>query len=146
MALRLPLSGKRHATIVSVYAPTMTNPDQVKDNIYDDLDSVISATPRKDKLILLGDFNARVGTDHKTWEGVIGSEGIGKCNSNGLLLLKKCAEHELLITKTAFRLPTRNKTLWMNPRSKHSHLIDYVIVRRKDRQDVRVTKTMCGAD
>ena len=26
------------------------------------------------------------------------------------------------------------------------HLIDYVIVRRKDRQDVRVTKTMCSAD
>ena len=47
---------------------------------------------------------------------------------------------------TVFRLPTRNKTSWMHPRSKHCHLIDYVIVRRKDRQDVRVTKTMCGAD
>ena len=34
----------------------------------------------------------------------------------------------------------------MHPRSNHWHLIDYVIVRRKDRQDVRVTKTMCGAD
>ena len=58
----------------------------------------------------------------------------------------KCAEHELLITKTVFRLPTHRKTLWMHPRAKHWHLIDYVIVRRKDRQDVRVTKTMCGAD
>ena len=128
MTLRLPLSGKRHATIVSAYAPTMTNPDEVKDKFYDDLDSVISAAPRTDKLILLGDFNARVGTDHQTWEGVIGSEGVGKCNSNGLLLLR------------------RRKTIWMHPRSKHCHLIDYVIVRRKDRQDVRVTKTMCGAD
>ena len=34
----------------------------------------------------------------------------------------------------------------MHPRSKHWHLIDYVIVRRTDRQNVRVTKTMCGAD
>ena len=33
-----------------------------------------------------------------------------------------------------------------SPRSKHWHIIDYVIVPRKDRQDVRVTKTMCGAD
>ena len=146
MTLRLPLSGKRHATIVSAYAPTMTNPDEAKDKFYDDLNSVISAAPRTDKLILLGDFNARVGTDHQTWEGVIRSEGVGKCNSNGLLLLRKCAEHELLITNTVFRLPTRRKTTWMHPRSKHWHLIDYVIVRRKDRQAVRVTKTMCGAD
>ena len=112
MTLRLPLSGNKHATIVSAYAPTMTNPDEVKDKFYDDLDNVISATPRTDKLILLGDFNARVGTDHQTWEGVIGPEGVGKCNSNGLLLLRKCAEHDLLITNTVFRLPNRNKTSW----------------------------------
>ena len=141
MTLRLPLSGKRPATIESAYAPTMTNTDEVKDKFYDDLDSVISAT-----LILLGDFNARIGTDHQTWEGLIGTEGIGKCNSNGLLLLRKCAEHELLITNTVFRLPTRNKTSWMLPRSKYWHLIDYIIVRRKDRHGVRLTKTMCGAD
>ena len=90
MTLILPLSGNKHATIVSTYAPTMTNPDEVKDKFYDDLDNIISATPRTDKLILLGDFNARVGTDHQTWKGVIGSEGVGKCNSNALLLLRKC--------------------------------------------------------
>ena len=146
MTLRLPLSGKRHATIVSAYALTMSNPDEVKDKFYDDLDSVISAALRTDKPILLGDFNARVGTDHQTWEEVIGSEGVGKCNSNGLLLLRKCAEHELLITNTVFRLPTRRKTSWMHPRPKHWHLIDYVVVRKKDKQDVRVIKTMCGAN
>ena len=140
------MSGNKHATIVSAYAPTITNPDEVKDKFYDDLDNIISATPRTDKLILLGDFNARVGTDHQTWEGVIGSEGVGKCNSNGLLLLRKCAEHDLLITNTVFKLPNRNKSSWVHPQSKHWHLIDYVIVRRTDRQDVRVTKTMCGAD
>ena len=82
MILRLPLSDKSHATIVNVSAPTTTNPDEVKDKFYDDLDSVISATLRTDKLILLGDFNVRVGTDHQTWEGVIGTEGVMKCNSN----------------------------------------------------------------
>ena len=70
MTLRLLLSANKHATIVSVYAPTMTNPDEVKDKFYDDLDdfiaflllldNIISATPRTDKLILLGVFNARV--------------------------------------------------------------------------------------
>ena len=62
----------------------MTNPDEVKDKFYDDLDSVISAAPRTDKLILLRDFNARVGIDHKTWEGVIGSEGVGKCKATAM--------------------------------------------------------------
>ena len=65
MTLRLPLIGNKHATIASAYAPTMTNPDEVKDKFYDDIDNIISATPRTDKLILLGDFNARVGTDHQ---------------------------------------------------------------------------------
>ena len=90
--------------------------------------------------------NARVGTDHQTREGVIRTEGVGKCNSNGLLLLRKCALHKLRITNIVFRQPTRRKTSRMHPRSKHWHLIDYVIVRRKDRQDVKVTKTMCCAD
>ena len=111
----------------------MTNPDEVKDKFYDCFESIISATPRTDKLILLGDFNARVGTDHQTWERVIDSEGVGKGNSNGLLLLRKCAEHYLLITITVFDLSNRHKTSWMHPRSK-------IIVRRTDRQDVRVKK------
>ena len=63
MTLRLPLSDKKHATIVSTYAPTMANQDEVKDKFYDDLDSVISVAPRTDKLILLGHFNARPGKE-----------------------------------------------------------------------------------
>ena len=124
----------------------MTNPDETKDKFYEDLNALIASVPNADKLIILGDSNARVGRDNTTWEGVIGKHGTGSCNSNGLLLLQTCAEHELLITNTIFRLPTRNRTSWMHPRSKHWHLIDYVIVRKRDRQDVRVTKTMCGAE
>ena len=66
------MSENKHATIVSAYALTMTNPVEIKDKFYDELDNIIHATPRTDKLILFGDFNARVGTDHQTWEGVIG--------------------------------------------------------------------------
>ena len=43
-------------------------------------------------------------------------------------------------------LPSTNSQQWMRPCSKHWHLIDYVMVRKKNRQDVRVIKTMCGAD
>ena len=132
--------------MVSVYAPTMTNPDEVKDKFYEDLNSLTTNVPSADKLIILGDFNARVGRDSTSWEGVIGKQGVGNCNSNGTLLLQFCSEHDLLITNTIFRLATRNKTSWKHPRSKHWHLIDYIITRKRDRQDVRITKAMCGAE
>jgi len=146
ISLRIPLSKDRHAVLVSAYAPTMTNPEDIKEKFYEDLDTLLKSIPSQDKLFVLGDFNARVGTDFQTWEGIIGMNGVGKCNSNGLLLLKTCAEHSLLITNTVYRLPHRNRTSWMHPRSKHWHLIDHVITRRRDRRDVLVTKSMCGAD
>ena len=124
----------------------MTNPDDAKDKFYEELEPLMSTVPQLDKLTVLGDLNTCVGKDHYTWEGVIGHHGVGKCNSNGLLLLRACATHGLSITNTMFRLPIRNKTSWMHPCSKHWHLIDYVIVRAKDRRDVRVTKSMCGTD
>ena len=133
--MRLPLSyGKKFATIVIAYAPTMTNPDKTKDRFYADLDAVISTVPASDKLIILGDFNTRVGGDSSSWEGVLGKHGTGKCNSNGLLLLQTCAKHDLLITHTVFRLPTRNKTSWMHPRSKHWHRQEEGQARCKDHQ------------
>ena len=58
MTLKPPLSGNKHPSTVNAYAPTMTNPDEVKDKFYNDLDDVISATPRTDKLILLSDYSA----------------------------------------------------------------------------------------
>ena len=54
---------------------------------------------------------------------------------------------DLLMTNTVFCLPTRHipRTPWMHPHSTHWHLIDYgIIIRKKDRQDVHVTKATCG--
>ncbi|XP_046846769.1 uncharacterized protein LOC124440415 [Xenia sp. Carnegie-2017] len=145
MSMQIHLHDGKRATLISAYAPTMKNPEDVKDRFYEDLDTMLSSVRSTDKLILLGDFNARVGRD-SAWDGVIGKSGVGKCNSNGLRLLELCSSHGLLLTNTIFRLSNRNKTSWMHPRSKHWHLIDYIIVRKKDRQDVRITKAMCGAE
>ncbi len=88
MIMRLPLShGKKFVILISAYAPTITNPDEIKVKFYEDLNSVIATVPNAHKLIILGDFNARVGSDSTAWEGVIGKHGVGNCNSNGLLLL-----------------------------------------------------------
>jgi len=45
-----------------------------------------------------------------------------------------------------FQLQNKYKTSWMHPRSKHWHLIDFVIVRRSDLHDVKITRAMRGAD
>ncbi|KAI8780521.1 craniofacial development protein 2 [Biomphalaria glabrata] len=147
MTLKLPLqNGKKHISIVSCYAPTMTNPDDVIAKFFEELNSILLDIPKTEKLLILGDFNARVGSDDDIWKGVLGKFGIGRCNSNGLLLLQTCAEHKLLISNTIFSLPMRKRTSWMHPRSRHWHLIDYVITRQSDRQDIRVTKSCYGAE
>ena len=103
MTMRLPLSKDNFDTIISVYAPTMTNPDENKEAFYNQLASVLSGIPRTDKLLLRGDFNARIGRDNDKWPLVMGKHGIGKCNSNGELLLALCSEFELIVTNTMFK-------------------------------------------
>merc|ERR1712208_102553 len=88
MTVRLPLTKKRCATLISVYAPTMQYSDEDKEKFYSELRTAIDAVPNADKLIILGDFNARVGSDWSAWDGVLGRHGVGQCNSNGQLLLE----------------------------------------------------------
>nr|VZI43122.1 unnamed protein product [Spirometra erinaceieuropaei] len=146
MSLRLPLWGGKFATIISAYAPTMTNTDAVRDKFYEDLHALLATVSKADKLIVLGDFNARVGADHTAWRGVLGPHGLRGSNDNGLLLLRTCAEHRLILTNTFFCLPVREKATWRHPRSRQWHLLDYVLVRRRDQRDVLVTKAIAGAD
>ena len=96
--------------------------------------------------MVLGDFNARVGCNHLVWKNVIGRNGVGKCNSNGEMLLTKCAEHNLTITNTLFRHKDRRKTSWRHPRSGHWHLIDFIIVRQVDQYDVHMTRSVEASD
>ena len=104
------LSKDNFATIISVYAPTMTNPHETKEAFYNQLASVLCGTPRTDTLLLIGDFNARIGREHDKWPLVKGKNGIGKCNSNGELLLALCFEFELLVTNNMFKQKDERKT------------------------------------
>ncbi|VDM01946.1 unnamed protein product [Schistocephalus solidus] len=127
MSLRLPLRGDRFATIISAYAPPMTSSDAAKDKFYEDLHALLAAVSKVNKLIVLGDFNARVGIDNTAWQGVLGPHGLGSCNDTGFLLLRTCAEHRLLLTNTFFHLPTWEKAT-------------------RDRQDLLSTKAIRDAD
>nr|VZI38872.1 unnamed protein product [Spirometra erinaceieuropaei] len=60
MSLRLPLrrGGGEFATLISAYAPTMTNPDAVRDNFYENLHALLATVLKADNLIVLGDVKA----------------------------------------------------------------------------------------
>ena len=78
MLLRLNLPHERYATLISAYAPTLPASDACKEEFYEKLTNFIDSVPRRDKLFLLGDFNARVDRDFTSWCKVIGPHGVSK--------------------------------------------------------------------
>ena len=56
MVMQLQLTNKQKATLISAYAPTMTNPEEVKDQFYEQLDALVAAVPKSEKLVILGDI------------------------------------------------------------------------------------------
>ena len=145
MSCRLDLGNNRFLTLISVYAPTMDHPPEETEQFYSDLGEIVRQIPKEDKIALMGDFNARVGTDFGNWP-VLGKHGIGNVNRNGLALLTFCTEHNLSISSTFFQQKDKYKATWMHCRSKHWHLIDYFIVRTRDVKDVHSVRTMRGAN
>ena len=82
----------------------------------------------------------------KLWKGVLGRHGIGNCNDNGHLLLGFGSEHQLNITNTLLQQKDRFKATWRHPRSKHWHVLDYVLTRQHDTRDVLHTQVMPSAE
>ena len=130
-------------TVLSAYAPTLVSDEATKDLFYYDcLRATLQAVPRNDRLVFLGDFYARVGTNHNVWAGVIGRHGLGNANSSGIRLLNLCSEFCLVITNTLFQQRNQRKATWMHPMS----MLDYVITRSRDVGDVLLTRVMRGAE
>ena len=143
MILKLPLSGNQQATIISAYAITMTS--QMKSKLSSTIIWIVFSTTPK-----LQAHHSRW-LKGQSWQRLPGLGWIDRISGNWQMQQfwssapMKSAQHDLQISNTVFRLPNRNKTSKIHPRSKYWHLIDYAIVWRKDRQHARVTKTMCGA-
>ena len=138
-----PSSGEQAVCLFSrsVFAPTLQAEPAEKDKFYSELRSLLQSTPADDKLLILGDFNARM-----LGKEALGRHGVGNCNDNGRLLLEFCTEQQLVITNTIFQQKDSLKTTWMHPRSKHWHLIDYVLVRQRDLKDILHTRVMPSAE
>ena len=63
MSLRLPIQDNMFATVLSVSAPILQAKTGVKEAFYHDLNNLLQQVDSKDKLLILGDFNARLGRD-----------------------------------------------------------------------------------
>ena len=74
-------------SLVSVYAPTDASDLTVKDAFYSTLESVVDQYPRRDTLLVLGDFNASTGTDRDGYETCVGPHGSGTVNLNSTKFL-----------------------------------------------------------
>ena len=134
------------ATLISVYAPTLSASPEAKDEFYENLSSTLSNIPSTEHLFLLGDFNARVGADNDSWPSCLGHFGVGKMNDNGQRLLELCSFHELCVTNSFFRTKPQHKFSWQHPRSKHWHQLDLILVRRAAIKNVLLTRSYHSAD
>ena len=70
-------------TVCQAYAPTMLASDQEIEEFYDKLQEVINSAPRTDMIILMGDFNVKVGNVHLNSNGVVGKFRFGRRNKRG---------------------------------------------------------------
>ena len=132
--------------LLSVYAPTLMAPDDIKDDFYSQLDTIIKGFPKQEDLVILGDFNAHIGSDNEAWPNCLGHFGVGKCNDNGLQLLELCSYHELCITNTFFGTKPHHRVSWRHPRSKHWHQLDLILTRWTHLKNFLVTRTYHSAD
>ena len=80
-------------TVIQVYAPTSNAEEADIEWFYEDLQDLLELTPKKDVLCIIGDWNAKVGSQETL--GVTGKFGLGIQNEAGQRLIEFCQENAL---------------------------------------------------
>ena len=95
------LQGKPfNITVIQVYALTSNAEEAEVEWFYEDLQDLLELTPKKDVLFIIGDCNAKVGSQETP--GVTGKFGLGMRNEAGQRLIEFCQENALVIANTLF--------------------------------------------
>src|SRR5574340_1035628 len=104
-------------TVIQVYAPA-SNTEVAEDEwFYEDLQDLLELTPKKDVLFMIGDWNAKVGSQETP--GVTGKFGLGIQNEAGQRLIEFCRENALVIANTLFQQHKRRLYTWTSPGGQH---------------------------
>ena len=84
------------------YAHTEPDDDATKDEFYDRLATSVNKTPKGDLTLIIGDFNAKVGSNNGA-ESIMGKHALGPTrNRNGERLVEFSANHNFFIRGTRF--------------------------------------------
>ena len=113
---------------------------------YENLASILKNIPSKEHVVLLGDFNARVGADHDSWPTCLRQFGVGKMNEDGQRLRELCTYHDMCIANSYFQTKPQHNVSWRHTRSKHWHQLNIILVRRSAIRDVLHTRSYHCAD
>ena len=87
-------------TVIQVYALTSNMEEAEVEQFYEDLQDLLELTPKKDVIFIIGDWNAKVGSQETP--GLTGNFGLGVQNEAGQRLIEFCQENALVIANTVF--------------------------------------------
>ena len=104
-------------TVIQAYAPTSNTEEAKVERFYEDLQDLLKLTPQKDVLFIIGDWNAKVGSQETC--GVTGNFGLGIRKEAGQRLIKFCQENTLVIANTLFQQHKRRLYTWTSPNGQH---------------------------
>ena len=139
------LQGKPfYITVIQVYAPTSNAEEAEVEWFYEDLQDLLKLTPKKDVLFIIGDWNAKVGSQETP--GVTGKFGLGVQNDAWQRLIEFCQENALVIANTLFQQEKRRHYTWTPLDGWHWNQIDYILCSQRWRSSIQSTKTRPGAD
>ena len=113
-------------TVIQVCAPTSNAEEAEVERFYEDLQDLLEQTPKKDVLFIIGDWNAKVGSQETT--GVTGKFGLGVRNEARQRLIQFCQENSLVIANTFFQQHKRRLNTWTSPDGQHRNQTDYIEV------------------
>ena len=91
-----------------VYAPTSNAKEAEVERFYEDLQDLLELTPKKDVLFIIGDWNAKVGSQEIP--GITGKFSLGVQNEAGQRITEFCQENALVITNTSFNNTREDST------------------------------------
>ena len=97
-------------TVIQVYAPTTNAKESEVDWFYEDLQDLLELTPKKDVLFIIGDWNAKVGSQEIP--GVTGKFGLGVENEARQRLEEFSQENSLIIANSLFQQHNRRLYTW----------------------------------